>query len=109
PYASGGRGVLPDRRAGQLAEGDDAPDEFRPDVVDRVPKALGGAAVALQPGPGIVDFQDDHFLRLAPMTPQNVQTGPGRLVGGVGPVYRLLALTLRAAQAVTQDAQQIAD
>src|SRR5262249_13360167 len=46
PQPSGGWGVFLDRRAGQLAEGDDAPDVFRADVVDRVPKALQAAGLS---------------------------------------------------------------
>src|SRR5262249_163797 len=65
-------------------------------------------SAACTPGTGQVELQDDHFLGLAPVAPDDVRAGPGRLARSTGPDHLLLALALAAQQAGPQDTSQVA-
>jgi hypothetical protein len=89
------------RRPGDLREVDDAREPGGGYVVDRIPEL---AAVAAQPGPRHVQFDDDHVLDAAAVAADRVQERSGGPSRRVQPVDRQPAAALAAQQSPAHDA-----
>src|SRR5437763_1371536 len=92
-------------RPGEFLEGQDAPDSIRRDVARAVPKAL---AVAAEPGPRHVDFENHRAFDPAAVPLDDVQDRPPAARRRAGPDDGQPAARVAGEQAEPQDAVEVA-